>query len=161
MKTSAVSRNWIGYICESLVSTGAMPTWEAAEYLTANLFGESPNPHLHDAKAPYEATSQFLHRIYSPIVEAAARASALPEPSMMHIFTDISLIGNSAVLVVYFPGDNRPHHLLLLDAVRAWDLMFPDAAVFNEWAEERYRWVVEALNAVVARVQAEQLTVTS
>lgn len=154
MKASVVSRNWIGYLCESLVSTGAMPAWEATRYFTDNLFGDSPNPRLHEAKAPYEAISQFLHRVYSPIVEAATRTAALPASSMIHIFTDISLIGNSAVLVVYFPGQNRPHQLLLLDGVRAWDLVFPDAAAFNHWAEERCRWVIEALNSAIARAQA-------
>src|SRR5918996_2098941 len=145
MVMSTVTRNWIAYITESLVSTGAMPSWEAAEYLTNNLFGETPNPRLHETKAPYEAIHQFLHRIYAPIVEAAARAVNLPASSMIHIFADISLIGNSAVLIVHFPGKNQPHQLLLLDAARAWDLVFVDGAAFNEWAEERYRWVVDAL----------------
>jgi hypothetical protein len=76
---------------------------------------------------------------------------------MIHVFTDISLIGNSAVLVVYFPGNNQPHHLLLLDAVKAWDLIFPDAARFNEWAEERYRWVVDALKAAIVRSVTESI----
>ena len=40
------TRNWIAYLCESLVTSGAMPTWEAATYLTENLFGEKPNPRL-------------------------------------------------------------------------------------------------------------------
>ncbi|MGH7164132.1 MAG: hypothetical protein ACREIS_01245 [Nitrospiraceae bacterium] len=151
MRTSAVSRNWIGYLCESLVATGAMPTWEAAEYLTANLFGEAPNSRLHETKAPYEAISKFLQRVYSPLVEAATRSVDLPASSMIHIFTDVSLIGNSAVLVVYFPGENRPHQLLLLDAARAWELVFPDAAAFNRWAEERYGWIVSALRSTVAR----------
>ena len=155
MTTSAVSRNWLSYICESLVSAGSMPTWEANAYLTDNLFGDAPNPRLHEAKAPYEMTSQFLHRVYSPIVEAATRAVTLPESSMIHIFTDISLIGNSAVLVVYFPGENKPHQLLLLDGVRAWDLVFPDAAAFNGWAEERYGWLTAALSTAVSTVRAE------
>lgn len=159
MKAPVVSRHWIGYLCESLVSTGAMPTWEAAQYFTDNLFGESPNPRLHEAKAPYEAISQFLHRVYSPIVEAATRTALLPASSMIHIFTDISLIGNSAVLVVHFPGQNRPHRLLLLDGVRAWDLVFPDAIAFNQWAEERFQWVVEALSSATVRTQAEPQTV--
>jgi hypothetical protein len=155
MQTSVAPRNWIAYILESLVAAGSMPTWEANAYLTDNLFGDAPNPHLHQAKAPYESTSQFLHRVYSPIVEAATRAVPLPESSMIHIFTDISLIGNSAVLVVYYPGENKPHQLLLLDGVRAWDLVFPDAAAFNVWAEERFGWVKEALASAVARIQAE------
>jgi hypothetical protein len=66
------------------------------------------------------------------------------------------------VLVVYFPGGNRPHRLLLLDAAQAWNLMFTDAGAFNAWAEERYRWIREALEATVACTQrAEQLAVTA
>ena len=150
------SRNWISYLCEALISTGAMPSWEAAAYFTDNLFGEAPNPRLHESKSPYEATSLFLQRVYNPIVEAAMRAIDMPASSMIHIFTDISLIGNSAVLVVYFPGENRPHQLLLLDAARAWDLVFRDADAFNAWAEERHGWILSALQAAVAR----QMTTT-
>lgn len=155
MVTTVVSRNWIAYITEALVSTGGMASWEAADYFTQNLFGESPNPRLHEAKAPYEATWQFLHRVYNPIVEAATRAIAMPAASMIHVFTDISLIGSSAVLVVYFPGNNRPHQLLLLDAVKVWDLVFDDATNFNAWAEERYQWVVQALESATAAVVKE------
>lgn len=149
------SRNWIGYLCEALVSTGAMPSWEAAAYFTDNLFGDAPNPRLHESKSPYEATSLFLQRVYNPIVEAATRAMDLPASSMIHVFTDISLIGNSAVLVVYFPGENRPHQLLLLDAARAWDLVFADADAFNAWAEERHGWILTALQSAVSRRVAE------
>jgi hypothetical protein len=158
MKTteSVTPRNWIGYICESLISSGAMPSWEAAEYLTENLFAESPNPRLHATKAPYEAISQFLHRIYSPIVEAAMRSVTLPPSAMLHVFTDVSVISNSAVLVVYFPGDNQPHQLLLLDAARAWELVFPDAAAFNGWAQERYHWIETGLIAAAARTSQTQ-----
>lgn len=162
METPIAARNWIGYLCESLVASGAMPTWEAANYLTDNLFGEAPNLRLHETKAPYEAISQFLQRVYSPIVEAAGRSVDLPASSMIHIFTDISLTSNSAVLVVYFPGENRPHQLLLLDAAQAWNLVFTDGDTFNAWAEERYRWIREALEAAMARtLQAEQLAVTA
>src|SRR5688500_1983145 len=104
MNMRAETRNWVAYICESLVSNGAMPTWEAGEYVTSNLFGDSPNQRLHESKAPYESIYQFLHRIYSPLVEAAVRSVEMPASAMIHIFTDISLISNSAVLVVYFPG---------------------------------------------------------
>lgn len=162
MATPTTARNWIGYLCESLVSSGAMPTWEAAAYLTDNLFGEAPNLRLHETKAPYEATSRFLQRVYSPIVEAAGRRVDLPALSMIHIFTDISLTGNSAVLVVYFPGENRPHQLLLLDAAQAWNLVFTDADAFDAWADERYRWIKEALEVAVVRTrQAEQLAITA
>jgi hypothetical protein len=158
------SRNWISYLCEALVSTGAMPSWEAAAYFTDNLFGDAPNPRLHESKSPYEATSLFLQRVYNPIVEAATRAIEMPAASMIHVFTDISLIGNSAVLVVYFPGQNRPHQLLLLDATRAWDLVFSDADAFNAWAEERYGWILSALQAAVTRpaaAPAEELLAAS
>jgi hypothetical protein len=137
------------------MSNGSMPSWEAAAYFTNNLFGEAPNPRLHESKSPYESISLFLQRVYNPIVEAATRAVNLPASSMIHVFTDISLIGNSAVLVVYFPGENRPHQLLLLDAARAWDLVFPDADAFNAWAEERYGWIVSALQSAAARQMAE------
>lgn len=149
------SRNWLGYLCESQMSNGSMPSWEATAYFTGNLFGEAPNPRLHESKSPYESISLFLQRVYNPIVEAATRAVDLPGSSMIHVFTDISLIGNSAVLVVYFPGENRPHQLLLLDAARAWDLVFPDADAFNAWAEERYGWIVMALQSAVAGRIAE------
>ncbi len=29
MTSSAVKRNWVGYICESLVASGSMATWDA------------------------------------------------------------------------------------------------------------------------------------
>jgi len=125
-----------------------MPTWEATEYLTVNLIGESPNTRLHESKSPYETIQQFLLRVYGPIVEAASRSIYLPQKSMIHMFTDISLIGNSAVLVVYFPGENKPHQLLLLDGVRAWEIMFKNTKEFNAWAEERYMWITDALKAV-------------
>ena len=64
------------------------------------------------------------------------------------MFTDISLMGKSAVLVVYFPGKNQPHQLLLLDSVPAWDLVFDSDTAFNHWAEERYRWIAEALKSI-------------
>jgi hypothetical protein len=144
------SRNWIAYLCEALVTADAMPTWEAATYLTENLFGEKPNPRLLTPGDPYEITSQFLRRLYQPLVEAASREITLPSSAALHIFTDISLTGNSAVLVVLFPGYNNPRQLLLLDAAKAWDLVFPDAESFNGWAEERYRHIVSALRGAIA-----------
>ena len=141
-------RNWISYLLDSLVNSGAMPTWEALQYLTSNLLSESPNPNLHNSKSPYEAIQQFLHRIYSPIVEAASRTVELPNEAMIHMFTDISLIGKSAVLVVYFPGQNQPHQLLLLDSAPAWDLVFNSDTAFNAWAEERYHWILGALQTI-------------
>lgn len=122
-----------------------MPTWEAATYLTENLFGEKPNPRLLTPANPHEVTAQFLHRLYQPLVEAASREILLPSGSMLHIFTDISLTGHSAVLVVLFLGHNTSQQLLMLDAAKAWDLVFSDAESFNAWAEERYRRLVEAL----------------
>ncbi|MEK6533119.1 MAG: hypothetical protein AABZ52_04445, partial [Nitrospirota bacterium] len=82
-KTTAVqkrtaSRNWIAYLCEALVTSGVMPTWEAATYLTENLFGEKPNPRLLSPSNAHEVTAQFLRRLYEPIAEAAMRDSHLP-----------------------------------------------------------------------------------
>ncbi|MEJ2230209.1 MAG: hypothetical protein P8X46_03365, partial [Nitrospirales bacterium] len=95
----AERRNWMSYLMDSLINSGTMPSWEALQYLVTNLLGEAPNPHLHQAKAPYETIQQFLHRIYGPIVEAASRTVELPSQAMIHMFTDISLMGKSAVLV--------------------------------------------------------------
>lgn len=141
-------RNWLAYLMDSLVHSGTMPSWEATEYLTSNLIGEAPNTQLHESKSPYEAIQQFLHRVYGPIVEAASRSVYLPKESMIHMFTDISVMGNSTVLIVYFPGENKPHQLLLLDGVKAWDLMFQDTQAFNAWAQERHTWITDALKAV-------------
>jgi hypothetical protein len=146
--TRPESRNWMSYLMDSLVNSGAMPAWEALEYLTNNLVGEAPNPNLHHSKSPYETIQQFLHRVYGPIVEAASRTVELPPQAMIHMFTDISLMGKSAVLVVHYPGHNQAHQLLLLDSVPAWDLVFETSTAFNEWAEERYGWIVSALKTV-------------
>lgn len=157
MKRKWTTRNWIAYLCEGLVASGTIPAWEAATYLTENLFGEKPNPRLLQTKSPYEETTQFLQRLYYPLVEAAMRDVVLPDSAMIHVFTDISLTGNSAVLVVYFPGHNQPHQLLMLDAAKAWDLVFPDAETFNAWAEERHRWIVTALKTARAQVPSQSL----
>ena len=151
------NRNWIAYLCESLVASGTMPTWEAATYLTENLFGEKPNPRLLTPANPHEVTAQLLHRLYQPIVEAASREIMLPSSSMLHIFTDISLTGNSAVLVVLFLGHTKPQQLLMLDAAKAWDLVFPDAESFNTWAEERYRQLVNALRSKMSEFEGDLL----
>ena len=151
IRKTGVARNWIAYLCESLVTSGAMPTWEAATYLTEHLFGEKPNPRLLGTMNAHEITAQFLQRLYHPLVEAASRELTLPVSAMLHVFTDISLTGKSAVLVVYFPGNNQPHHLLMLDAAKAWELVFADSEEFNRWAEERYRWVKSALNQAVGK----------
>lgn len=150
-------RNWIAYLCESLVASGAMPTWEAATYLTENLFGEKPNPRLLTPANPYEVTAQFLHRLYQPLVEAASREIMLPSSSMLHIFTDISLTGHSVVLVVLFPEHAKPQQLLMLDAAKAWDLVFPDAESFNAWAEERYKQLVNVLRSKMAEHEDDLL----
>ncbi len=152
------NRNWIAYHCEFLVASGTMPTWEAATYLTENLFGEKPNPRLLTPANPHEVTAQLLRRLYQPIVEAASREIMLPSPSTLHIFTDISLTGHSAVLVVLFPGHTKPQQLLILDAAKAWDLVFPDAESFNAWAEERYRLIVNALRSKVTEFEDDLLT---
>ena len=78
-RKQGATRNWIAYLCESLVTSGVMPTWEAATYLTENLFGEKPNPRLLSTTNAYEVTSQFLQRLYHPLVEAASRDIALPD----------------------------------------------------------------------------------
>lgn len=150
-------RNWIAYLCESLASSGMMPTWEAATYLTDNLFGDKPNPRLLKTTSPYEDTTHLLHRLYQPLVEAATRDVPLPAAAMIHVFTDVSLTGNSAVLVVYFPGHNRPHQLLLLDAAKAWELVFENSDTFNVWAEERYRWIKNSLTSVTSETSAPAL----
>jgi hypothetical protein len=150
-KKTGVTRNWIAYLCEALVTSGAMPTWEAATYLTENLFGEKPNPRLLGTNNAFEVTAQFLQRMYHPLVEAAAREITLLPGAMLHVFTDISLTGKSAVLVVYFPGSSQPQQLLMLDAAKAWELVFADSEEFNRWAEERYRLVKSALTAAVGK----------
>lgn len=151
------NRNWIAYLCESLVALGIMPTWEAATYLTENLFGEKPNPRLLTPANPHEVTAQLLHRLYQPLVEAASREIMLPSASRLHIFTDISLTGNSAVLIVLFPGPNKPQQLLMLEAAKAWDLVFPDAESFNAWAEERYLQLVHALRSKMTEFEDDLL----
>jgi hypothetical protein len=151
------NRNWIAYLCESLVASGTMPTWEAATYLTENLFGEKPNPRLLTPTNPHEVTAQLLHRLYQPIVEAASREIMLPSDSVVHIFTDISLTGNSAVLIVLFPEHNKPQHLLMLEAAKAWDLVFPNAESFNAWAEARYRQLVNALHGKMTESEDDLL----
>jgi hypothetical protein len=150
-RKQGTTRNWIAYLCESLVTSGIMPTWEAATYLTENLFGEKPNPRLLSTTNAYEVTSQFLQRLYHPLVEAASRDITLPHGALLHVFTDISLTGKSAVLVVYVSGNNHPHQLLMLDAAKAWELVFTDSEDMNRWAEERYQWVKSALTAAIGK----------
>lgn len=147
------SRNWMSYLMDSIVNSGTMPAWEAIDYLTNNLIGEAPNLNLHHSKSPYETIQQFLHRVYGPIVEAASRTVTIPSQAMIHMFTDISLMGKSAVLVVYYPGQNQPHQLLLLDSIPAWDLVFENSTAFNAWAEERYGWILSALKTVGHHVE--------
>jgi hypothetical protein len=150
-RKQGATRNWIAYLCESLVTSGVMPTWEAATYLTENLFGEKPNPRLLSATNAYEVTSQFLQRLYHPLVEAASRDIALPDGAMLHVFMDISLTGKSAVLVVYISDNTHQHQLLMLDATKAWELVFNNSEDVNRWAEERYRWVRSALTTAIGR----------
>jgi hypothetical protein len=145
------TRNWIAYLCECLVTSGVMPTWEAATYLTENLFGEKPNPRLLGTINAYEMTSQFLQRLYRPLVEAASRDITLPGGAILHVFTDISLTGKSAVLVIYISGETHQHQLLMLDMVKAWELVFTDSDDVNRWMEERYRQVKSALTAAIGR----------
>ena len=151
VKKAGITRNWIAYLCEALVTSGAMPTWEAATYLTENLFGESPNPRLLGTSNAHEVTAQFLHRMYQPLAEAASREVQLPHGAMVHVFADISLTGKSAVLAVYFSEDGQSNQLLMLDAAKAWDLVFQDSETFNRWAEDRYRLLKSALTAAIGK----------
>lgn len=144
------ARHWLAYVCETAIEAGELPSWESVPYFCDQLFGERPNPYLLQSARPYEASLTFLQRLYRPIVEAAAKGVEIPASAMLHVFVDVSLTGKSAVLVVYFPGHNQPHRLLLLDAVKTWDLVFEDTAAFNKWAEERAKWVAEALRTAVA-----------
>ena len=157
LRTRPASRNWIAYLCEALVTSGVMPTWEAATYLTENLFGEKPNPRLLSPTNAYEVTAQFLHRLYRPIAEAAMRDSHLPSTDRVHVFTDISLTGNSAVLVVYLPEADQTQQLLLLDPAKAWNLVFADADSFNVWAETRYCSIFQTLQATRLTAPADML----
>jgi hypothetical protein len=154
MTTTRNARNWISYLTDSLVNAHALPASEAVGYLTENLFGESPNTRLHEAKVPHEATAQFLQRLYGPILEAAARDANLPEGARACLFTDVSMISPSAVLAVYFPAGDGPQQLLLLDSVRTWVLVFPHADAFNAWAEERYGKLYAALQATTVHAPA-------
>ena len=140
MSSSVITRNWIGLICESFVSSGQLPTWEAAEYLTENLFGDVPNPHFHGCPSPTDAMSFFLKGIYHPIAGTAFRDAGLANETAFHVFIDVSLLGSSAVLIVFFPAEGAPH-LLSLEPVRPWNLRFPDVYAFHEWAQARYQEV--------------------
>ncbi|HTE87975.1 MAG TPA: hypothetical protein VK639_03375 [Terriglobales bacterium] len=140
-----LSRNWISYHTDALVNARAMPSWEATDYLTENLFHDSPNTKLLEAKVPHEEIAQFLQRIYGPIVEAAERQVPTHASSRVQVFTDISLMSETTVLIVSVPDEPKESQLLLLDAIRAWDLVFPNADAFNEWAESRYQQVLRAL----------------
>jgi hypothetical protein len=155
------SRNWLAYLCESLVTSGVMPTWEAATYLTENLFGERPNPHLLTPVNPHELTRQFLQRLYQPLVEAATRDVTLSPTATLHLFIDLSLTGNSAILVILFPGHDKPKQLVLFDAAKAWDLVFPDTESFNAWADERYRLLIHALRAALAKMDLDEDILTA
>jgi hypothetical protein len=39
----------------------------------------------------------------------------------------------------------------MLDAAKAWELVFTDSEDVNRWAEERYRWVRSALTAAIGK----------
>ena len=67
--TASESKNWLSYLMDSLVNAGTMPSWEALEYVTSNLIGQAPNPHLHQSKSPYETIQQLvgIHRRKSSI----------------------------------------------------------------------------------------------
>ena len=143
--TTQSPRNWISYLADALINARTMPSWEAADYLTENLFAAVPNTKLLEAKVPHEEVAQFLQRIYGPITEAAARDADTQDSSRVQVFTDISLMSETAVLIVAVSDDTDASHLLILDRVRAWDLVFPNAEAFNTWAEERYQKIRRAL----------------
>ena len=88
---------------------------------------------------------------------AAMRDSHLPSTDRVHVFTDISLTGNSAVLVVYLPEADQTQQLLLLDPAKAWNLVFTDADSFNAWAESRYRSIFHALQRTRITAQSAEL----
>ena len=150
--TTQSPRNWISYLADALINARSMPSWEAADYLTENLFAASPNTKLLEAKVPHEEVGQFLQRIYAPIAEAAARDADIQESSRVHVFTDISLMSETTVLVVAVSDEPAASQLLMLDWVRAWDLVFPNAEAFNTWAEERYQKVRRALDGQMLAV---------
>lgn len=82
------ARNWVAYLCETLAASGLMPTWEAATYLTDNLFGDKPNLRLLRTASPHEDTINLLQRLYQPLVEAATReVSSPPLPRSMSLPT--------------------------------------------------------------------------
>jgi hypothetical protein len=141
--TSLCARNWISYLMDALVNSG-LPTREALEYLTQNLLDEPPNTRLHQAKVPYEAVSQFLHRLYGPIVEAVGRDTTLPGAGHLRLFTDISLISASTVLVMSLPENQAPG-VLLIDSVCPWNMVSPHPDAFNEWAEGRYKQICRGM----------------
>ena len=150
--TTQSPRNWISYLADALINARSMASWEAADYLTENLFAASPNTKLLEAKVPHEEVGQFLQRIYAPIAEAAARDADIQESSRVHVFTDISLMSETTVLIVAVSDEPAASPLLMLDWVRAWDLVFPNAEAFNTWAEERYQKVRRALDGQMLAV---------
>jgi hypothetical protein len=145
MMVLELSRNWISYHTDALINARALPSWEAADYLTVNLFHDSPNTKLLEAKVPHEEIAQFLQRIYGPIVEAATRQVPTHASARVQVYTDISLMSETTVLIVSISDEPKESQLLLVDAIRAWDLVFPNADAFNEWAESRYQQVLRAL----------------
>jgi hypothetical protein len=48
-------------------------------------------------------------------------------------------------------GDHHSHQLLMLDAAKAWELVFTDSEDVNRWAEERYRRIKSALIATIGK----------
>ena len=157
--TTRCARNWISYLTDSLVNANALPAEDAIEYLTQNLFGDAPNRRLHEAKVPHEAVAQLLQRLYGPLLEAAARDANVPAEAATRLFTDVSLIGPSAVLAVCFPANDGPPQLILLDSVRTWDLVFPQADAFNAWADERYGKLYAALNTITVQAPVASCTI--
>ena len=57
-----------------------------------------------------------------------------------------------------FTGRHRAQQLIMLDAAKAWDLVFPDSESFNAWAEQRYRRVLEGLRTSTVHAPDNLLT---
>ena len=140
MLSPLATKNWIGLICDSLVSSGQLSTWEATDYLTKNLFGDRPNPHFLNSPTPIEEMSFFLKGLYHPIVGAAFRDTGFPDDATFQVFIDATALGNAAVIIVSFSTNGSPQ-LLSVSSIQAWNLRFSDVFVFHEWAQARYEEV--------------------
>ena len=53
------------------------------------------------------------------------------------------------MLIVSISEPTEASELVLIDWVRAWDFVFPNAEAFNAWAETRYQQIRVALGRSV------------